>query len=238
MGDAGEGTTGHIVETELLSESRISAFDIKAFITRNLRLQAAPTLPHIVLYTGHAGSRLSRLGGMDLDAPAPYWAYDWAGGTVLARHITEYPEIVRGRRVLDLGTGSGIVAIAAAKSGAAEVIAADTDANAIAATELNASANAVSITALHADLLLKEPPTVDVILVGDLFYEESLATRVLDFLTACNDAGIEVLVGDPFRAPLPEKKLRLVAEYPVPDFGEAAGAPSRRAGIFTLNRSA
>jgi predicted nicotinamide N-methyase len=225
-------------ESEEPRLSRRSSFDIAAFITRNLRLQPAPALADILLYTAHPASRLSRLGGTDPDAPAPYWAYGWAGGTVLARHVLANPAIVCGRRVLDLGAGSGIVAIAAAKAGAVNVVAADTDPNAIAAIALNADANGVSVGVLHADLLAEPPPDVDVILVGDLFYEEELAKRALVYLTTCRAAGIDVLIGDPFRAPLPTESLRCIAAYPVPDFGDGIGRGETRAGVFTIDPAA
>lgn len=213
-----------------------SAFDIGAFITRNLRLQPAPALSGILLYTAHSASRLSRLGGTDPDAPAPYWAYGWAGGTVLARHVLDHPALVRGRRVLDLGSGSGVVAIAAAKAGATSVVAADTDPNAIAVIGLNAEANGVTIEVLHGDLLAGEaPPETDLILVGDLFYEDELAKRAFSFLNVCRAAGIDVLIGDPFRTPLPTEKLRCVAAYPVPDFGGSSGQDETRAGVFTID---
>jgi predicted nicotinamide N-methyase len=212
-----------------------SAFDISAFITRNLHLLPVPALPEISLYTAHPASRLSRLGGTDPDAPAPFWAYGWAGGAVLARHVRDHPALVRGRRVLDLGGGSGIVAIAAARAGAASVIAADVDPNAIAAIGLNAKANAVSIDVLHADLLGGPPPPVDLILVGDLFYEDELARRTFDFLTACRAAGIDVLIGDPYRTPLPTDRLRCIAQYPVSDFGDGIGRSETRAGVFTID---
>src|SRR5690349_7151761 len=119
------------------------------FIRANLRLEPAPGLPEILLYRAHAQSGLSRIAG---GAP-PYWAHTWAGGTALARHILDHPDTVQGRNVLDLGTGAGLVAIAAARAGAASVTAADIDPNAIAATKLNAEANGVSIATLEADLL-------------------------------------------------------------------------------------
>lgn len=236
MRDAGEGTT--TISAAGDGEPRplqASTFDIAAFIVRNLRLQPAPALSGILLYTAHSASRLSRLGGADPDAPAPYWAYGWAGGTVLARHVIDHPELVRGRHILDLGCGSGIVAIAAAKSGAASVLAVDIDPNAVAATKLNAAANHVAVEARCADLLSAPPPKVDLILVGDLFYEETLAGRTYAFLLACRAAGIEVLIGDPYRAPLPSEKLRCIAECQVPDFGNGTHGEDSRAGIFTLD---
>ena len=123
------------------------------FNRANTRLDPVRGVPEIRLHTAHSGSGLWRLGGRKGSEPAaPYWAYAWGGGLVLARHILECPKAVAGRRVLDLGTGSGLVAIAAALSGAADVQAADIDAYAVAAARLNAAANNVAITVIEADL--------------------------------------------------------------------------------------
>jgi len=188
--------------------------DFRDFILQNLRLETAPGLPEIVLYRAHAGSRLSRLG----DAP-PYWAYGWAGGTVLARHILDHPQIARGKRVIDLGSGSGIVGIAAMKAGAKAVTAIDIDPNAAAAGQLNANANGVALTVLTGELTA--PPQADLILGGDVFYDEGLARKMADLFTACTKAGAEVLVGDMGRKPLPLNLLEPLAEYEVPDFGQS-----------------
>ncbi|WP_018899889.1 50S ribosomal protein L11 methyltransferase [Rhizobium sp. 2MFCol3.1] len=234
MDDQTERMTSVSAEADPQPQKRTSSFDASAFIARNLRLLPVPGLEHIQLYTAHSGSRLSRLGGTNPDAPAPYWAYGWGGGAVLARHIAENPQIVCGRRVLDLGTGSGVVAIVAAKAGATSVVAADIDDNAIAAARLNAGANGVEIDLVHGDLLEGPPPSVDIVLAGDLFYDEALAKRALAFLETCRAAGIDVLIGDPYRVPLPTEKLRCIAEYSVPDFGLGSEGGEVRAGVFSL----
>ncbi|MGI2030859.1 class I SAM-dependent methyltransferase [Rhizobium panacihumi] len=198
------------------------------FIRNNLRVEPARFLPEISLYTAHPGSRLSQLGGYE--GEPPYWAYGWAGGTVLARHLLDFPETVRGRRVLDLGCGSGVVGIAAAKAGASHVLASDIDAYALAATRLNAALNEVEIDLAEGDLTGGPLPEVDIVLVGDLFYDKATAARILPWLSACRAAGKTVLIGDPFRAHLPQDSLKLVASYDVPDFGSGNG----RAGVFSL----
>ncbi|HWK63437.1 MAG TPA: 50S ribosomal protein L11 methyltransferase [Rhizobiaceae bacterium] len=196
-----------------------------------MRLLAVPSLPEIRLYTAHPASGLRRF---TWNGGAPYWAYQWAGGVALARHILDSPEIVRGRRVLDLGAGSGIVGIAAAKSGAAEVLAAEIDPNAIAALRLNAEENGVFVATIGDDLTTGPALDVDVVLVGDLFYASDLAARVLGFLDRCSAAGCSVLVGDPGREYLPRERLELVAEYAVSDVGEARGMASKQGGVFSL----
>ncbi len=211
--------------------------DAQTFIADNLRLLPAPSLPEIRLYTAHAASGLWRLAGRTgdgADSPPPYWAYHWAGGTVLARHILDHPKTVRGRRILDLGCGSGVVGIAAGLSGAASVAAADVDLNAESATRLNAAANGIVIETTVGDMTTGAVPDVDLILVGDLFYDEALAASVLPFLTRCRAAGIAVLVGDPGRSSFPRREFRLVAEYPVEDFGDAISGERRIAGVFSL----
>lgn len=234
MHDKPERMTSVSTEDGPQPQRRASSFDASAFIARNLQLLPVPGCLDIHLYTAHSGSRLSRLGGTDPEAPAPYWAYGWAGGAVLARHLAENPHLVRGRRVLDLGTGCGLVAIVAAKAGATSVIATDIDGNAIAAARLNASANGVAIDLIHADLLDGPPPPVDIVLAGDLFYDEALASRATAFLETCRTGGIDVLIGDPYRVPLPTGKLRCIAEYSVPDFGLGRDGAEVRAGIFSL----
>ena len=193
-----------------------------AFIQANLDLIAVPCVPEIRLYRAHPRSGLSRLLGED--GVQPYWAYGWAGGTVLARYLLDHPKTVAGRRVLDLGTGSGLVAIAAMKAGAISVTAVDIDPHAIAAAELNAKANGVTICMVCEDWLDRPPPETDLILVSDLFYDKATAERLTAFLLTCD---ADILVGDPGRAYLPHDHLQTIAEYDVPDFGVGhTGKPS------------
>ena len=192
------------------------------FIRANLELIAAPCVPEIKLYRAHPRSGLSRLLGED--GVQPYWAYGWAGGTVLARYLLDHPETVAGKRVIDIGAGSGIAAIAAMKAGAVSVTAVDIDPVAIAAAGLNAEANGVTLSLLCEDRLDGPPLEADLILVSDLFYDKSTAARLTAFLLRCDT---DILVGDPGRAYLPYDRLYRVAEYDVPDFGVGhTGKPS------------
>ncbi|MGO4116550.1 class I SAM-dependent methyltransferase [Rhizobium ruizarguesonis] len=212
--------------------------DPAAFIQANLPISPVPSIPEIRLHTAGPASGLWRLAGRGEADPPPYWAYPWAGGAVLARHLLDRPEMVSGRRVLDLGAGSGLVAIAAAKAGAATVTAIDIDANAIAAIGLNAAINGVNIVARAADIIEDQPPATDLLVVGDLFYDPSLALRVMAFLRRCQVSGIEVLIGDPERAYLPQDKLRRIATHAVADFGGGTGGCAVPAGVFALSDKA
>lgn len=190
-----------------------------------------PGIPEIVLHKAVPASGLGRLAAEDDDFGSPYWAYYWLGGLALARFVLDRPETVAGRRVLDLGCGSGLVAIAAMKAGAMQVLAADIDRYAVAATLLNAEANGVAVDAVHADLTEAPVPAVDVILSGDVFYDPEPAARVKPFLARCRAAGIEVLVGDPRRAPLPLDRLRMLAEY---RFAETDSAVMKPSAVFAF----
>ena len=206
--------------------------DPARFIRDNMRVVPVPSVPEIRLYTATPASGLWRLAEKGGKQAPPYWAYQWAGGLALARHILDHPETVAGRRVLDLGAGSGLVGIAAAKAGAAQVIAAESDRNAHAAIELNAAENGFAITLADVDVLIGPSPTVDLVLAGDVFYDRGTALRMTAFLDRCLAAGIAVLVGDPGRAYLPRARLRLLAEYDVLDVGD--GASVKPGFVFAL----
>lgn len=209
--------------------------DPAAFIQAHLPISPVPTIPEILLHTAGPASGLWRLAGRGEADPAPYWAYPWAGGAVLARHLLDRPEVVAGRRVVDLGAGSGLVAIAAAKAGATAVTAVDVDANAITAIGLNAAVNGVNILAVAADIIEAPPPeATDLLVVGDLFYDSALALRMLAFLRRCQASGIEVLIGDPHRAYLPQGALQRIATHAVADFGAGASDGVVQAGVFSL----
>lgn len=208
--------------------------DLDAFIRANLPLTPAPGVPEVLLHLAGPRSGLMRLADADPDFASPYWARCWGGGLALARHVLDHPDAVAGKRVLDLGAGSGLVAIAAMKAGAARALAVDVDPYAVAATRLNAAANAVVVETQMANLTPGAPPSnVDLMLVGDLFYDADLARAVLPFLERCASAGVAVLVGDPFRVHLPGERLRPVAAYPVADFGDPGGV-LRNAAVFSL----
>lgn len=146
--------------------------------------------------------------------PPPFWAFAWAGGQALARHILDDPALVAGRRVLDVGAGGGIAAIAASMAGAAHVRASEVDAFALDAMSLNVALNGVAVEIVGGDLL-DGPADADVVLAGDLFYERPLADRALAFLRRAHRDGAAVLIGDPKRTYLPTDALQIAATYEV-----------------------
>jgi predicted nicotinamide N-methyase len=208
------------------------------FILANTRLLAPPLVPEIRLHLAEESLPIWRkteeeLGEMGL--PPPYWAFAWAGGQALARYIIDHPEELAGKRVLDIGAGSGIAAIAAAKAGASQVAAADIDALAVAAMDLNAAANDVTITATTDDWLSLDAPQGDIILVGDLFYERELAERVMAFIRRKAAGGSRVLVGDPRRNYFPKDAFAAMAHYDVPVTRELEDAEIKRAAVWQLH---
>ena len=192
-----------------------------------------PGVPEIKLHKASPTSGLWRLAQEDEDGfGAPYWAHYWAGGLALARYVLDNPAVVAGLRVLDLGAGSGLVGIAAAKAGARAVVAAEVDPYAVAALKLNMKLNGASISVVREDLTAGDPPPeTDVILVGDLFYAADLSERVTAFLDRCSNCGIPALIGDPWRAHLPISRLTELARYVVTEGGSHGLGPS---GVFAF----
>jgi predicted nicotinamide N-methyase len=190
-------------------------------VLASTQLRPTPFVPEVVLhcaddaYSVWINTSTTPTGPRDDSAPMPFWSFPWAGGQALARYVLDYPDLVIGRRVLDLAAGSGLVAIAAAMAGASDVTANDVDPYASAAQELNAQANGVRITTLTADVLDAETDA-DVVLAGDVCYEREFADRVLGFLLRARRRGTDVLLGDPGRAYLPRESLDEVASYDVP----------------------
>ena len=172
----------------------------RAFVLRNTRLRPVPGLEAIRLHMADEVLPLwhaAQVETGDTDGALPYWAFAWGGGLALAHYLRDHPEVVNGRRVFDLASGSGLCAIAAMQAGASETTGVDIDAFAASAIGLNARANGCRVTALRRDVLDDEPPDVEVILAGDWCYEAGLAARVLPWLQAAIARGIDVLVGDP-----------------------------------------
>jgi predicted nicotinamide N-methyase len=210
------------------------------FIRENTSVLVVPLVPEIQLHLAHEAVPLwqkteEELGEMGL--PPPFWAFAWAGGQALARYVLDHPHLVGGRRVLDLATGSGLVGIAAMKSGAHSVVAADIDGFAVVAAGLNAALNQVSLHITGDDLLLTAAPAFDVILVGDLFYEKATAARVLAWLNLALANDAEVLIGDPGRAYLPKSQLLKLADYAVPVTRDLEDAEIKQTAVWRLVRN-
>jgi predicted nicotinamide N-methyase len=210
------------------------------FIRANCALLPVPLVPEISLYMAEESLPLwqkteEELGKIGL-AP-PFWAFAWAGGQALARYVLDTPGCVRDKTVLDMATGSGLVAIAAAKAGAAEITAADIDPFAIEAAHLNAQANDVSFIATCTNLLCSPAPRCDVILIGDLFYDREVATLLLDWLQDALRFGTDVLIGDPGRSYLPQDRLTPLVSYTVPTSRELEDSEFKQATVWTLHHS-
>jgi len=212
--------------------------DPDAFIRANTALLPVPHTPEIRIHVAAEATDLwekteEELG--ELGLPPPYWAFCWAGGQALARYVLDRPDLVRGKRVLDLAAGSGLVGIAAAMGGAAHVESAEIDAFAVAAIRLNAAANAVPVLAIAEDLL-GEPHLGrwDVILAGDVCYERAMTSRVIDWLTPQVLNGVTVLLGDPGRNYLPKDRLEWLEEYRVPTTRALEDAEIKRTAVWSL----
>lgn len=210
-----------------------------AFILEHTSLASTPLVPEIRL---HLATEITPLWQAterwlaERGVPPPFWAFSWAGGQALARFVLDRPALVRGRRVLDFASGSGLVAIAAAKAGAADVLAADIDPFAVEAIALNARENGVAVCATAADLLASEPRLLerDVVLAGDVCYEAPFAARALTWLRALAASGAEVLLGDPGRAYAPREGVEALARYVVPTPLDLESRPEVSATVWRV----
>ncbi len=192
--------------------------EIREFILANTALAALPHVPEIRLHLADEAFDLWKRTEEELAAiglPPPFWAFAWAGGQGLARHVLDNPGLVKGRTVLDFASGSGLVAIAAARAGAAGVIAADIDPFCAGAIALNCEANGVAVPFTDEDLVGRDG-SWDVVLAGDVFYDKPLAGRLEPWFAQLSARGALVLVGDPGRSYLPRGMLVELATYQVP----------------------
>jgi predicted nicotinamide N-methyase len=190
------------------------------FVLAHTRVRHAPFVPEVRLHLSDDSLELWEVTQLAVergDVPPPFWAFVWAGGQAIARHLLDNTDLVRGRDVVDIATGSGLVAIAAAQAGAGAgaVAAYDLDPFAVAATRLNAKLNDVEVEAQESDVRDVTVGAGTLVTVGDVFYDERIAAVMLPALTAFAAAGAEVLVGDPHRAYLPREHLEPLATYDV-----------------------
>ncbi|MEZ5775249.1 MAG: methyltransferase [Hyphomicrobiaceae bacterium] len=211
--------------------------DPAAFIRANTRLLSPPLVPEVRLHLAEESLPIwqrteEELGEIGL--PPPYWAFAWAGGQALARHLIDNPGLVQGKRVVDIASGSGLDAIAAMRAGARCALASDIDVFALAAIGLNAAANGVGVDVTGEDLLAGPVPSADVVLVGDIFYEKPLAERALRWLDRCRHAGLDILIGDPGRSYCPKDRLLAIATYSVPVTRELEDTELKRTTVWRL----
>lgn len=209
------------------------------FIRTETRLLAPPLVPEIRLYLADEATALWEKTEAELETlqlPPPFWGFAWAGGQALARYILDRPEIVAGKNVLDFACGSGLVAIAAAKAGAARVLANDIDPFALAAVALNAAENNVHIETRLGDMIGAKPG-FDIVMAGDIAYEQDTAKRVADWLEGLSRTGTHVLIGDPRRTYLALDRLVSLAAYDVPVPRTIEDADIKRAEVYRFRRA-
>jgi predicted nicotinamide N-methyase len=214
----------------------VPALDRRGFILQHTRLLPVPHAPEIALHVADEATELWQKTEDELATiglPPPFWAFAWAGGQALARHLLDDPAIVRKRRVLDFASGSGLVGIAAARCGAASVEACDIDAFAAEAIVLNAVANDVTVAVRLEDLVGRDEGW-DVVCAGDVCYERAMAASVVAWLARLSARGAEVLIGDPGRSYLPKERLQALASYAVPVSRSLEDADIKHSTVWRL----
>ncbi|NQW11176.1 MAG: methyltransferase [Alphaproteobacteria bacterium] len=219
--------------------------DREAFIRANTLLKPPSLVPEIALHIADQALPLWEKTEEELaesGLPPPYWAFAWAGGQAVARYVIDHPEVVAGRRVLDVASGGGIAALACLWASAAHVAANEIDGFAIVAIGLNAEANGLTDgLELIARDMLDEPtlaadggPLWDVVLAGDVCYEKPMAERMIGWLRRHAAAGATVLMGDPGRSYKPKDGLVALAEYNVPVPRDLEDSDLRRTVVWRV----
>ena len=215
--------------------------DPESFVRANTRLRPVPLVPEISIFVADEAVPLWQKTEEELNEaglPPPFWAFAWAGGQALARYVLDHTELVAGKRVLDLASGSGLVGIAAMKAGAREVTSADIDHFAGVAARINAAENGVTLDVCGGDLLRDDSDARwDAILAGDIFYERDTAELAYAFLSRHARGGATILIGDPGRSYLPKDKLAQLACYRVPVTRELEDAEIKRTAVWTITPS-
>lgn len=209
---------------------------MRAFVRRHTRLAPVPDVPGLRLHVADDVAHVGRAVTVELglpDADLPYWAFAWAGGLAIARYLVDHPTEVAGLRVVDVASGSGLCAIAALRAGAGSVRAFDVDLLSEAAVAVNARANGVRVGFSLRDPLDEPPPPCDVLLAGDVCYQETMAARMRAWLRVAADGGTRVLLGDPGRPYLPAGLERL-ATYRVRTSTELEDAEVKESAVYTL----
>ena len=210
--------------------------DTEAFIRANTELTRPPLVPEIQLHLASEIVPIWRKTEEELAAegvPPPFWAFAWAGGQALARYVLDNPEVVRGRRVLDFASGSGISAIAAVKAGGRSVLATEIDCFAIAAIALNARVNDVSVESSIEDVVGRDDGW-ETVIAGDVCYERAMSGRVFGWLKALAARGATVLVGDPGRNYLPTSNMSELQAYDVQTTRELEDREVRRTKVWLV----
>lgn len=206
-------------------------------ILENTRVMAPRLVPEIQLHLADEDRDLYRAGEEELESlglDTPYWAFAWAGGQALARYILDNPKAVAGRRVLDFGAGSGLVAIAAAMSNAFDVTAADIDPVAADAMALNRALNDVWFEIETEDVVGSQGDW-EVLLVGDVCYDKEMADRMLPWLRNQQAMGRSVLFGDPGRFYLQSMGLEPLASYHAETTGIMEDSDLRNARVWQFS---
>ncbi|PTM41029.1 methyltransferase [Bosea sp. 124] len=213
-----------------------AGLDRRGFILEHTNLLPVPHAPEVSLHVAQEATELWQKTEDELATiglPPPFWAFAWAGGQALARYLLDDPAIIRGRRVLDFASGSGLVAIAAAKGGAASVEACDIDAFAAEAIALNAAANDVGVLVRLDDLVGRDEGW-EVVCAGDVCYERTMAESVIAWLSDLSSRGTQVLIGDPGRSYLPKHRLEPLASYAVPVTRSLEDAEIKNSTVWRL----
>lgn len=208
------------------------------FIRKRTTLAPCAFVPEILLYSGEGMEALWKelqTSSGDPELPPPFWAFPWAGGLGLARFVLDHPEYVKGKRVLDFASGSGIVGLAAAKAGAKSVTCCDIDPFALEAIRLNASENNLVISLSSGIDFQTVPKGFDLILAGDVCYEHLMAHRSVAWLRRCVEAGLEAIIGDPGRAYTPQEGVTPLAHQTVPTSLELEDRMNRDVSILRLH---
>ncbi|ABC82753.1 class I SAM-dependent methyltransferase [Anaeromyxobacter dehalogenans] len=210
--------------------------ELIAFVRARTAPAPVPLVPELVLHQASELTPLWHATAGDLAGwdDSPFWAFPWAGGQALARHLLDRPERVRGRRAVDFATGSGLVGLAALRAGAAEVEAWDVDPFCEAAVRANAALNGLALPFRAGDPIGAPLPGVEVLLAGDVFYEGPLAARALAWFRALAGRGVTVLAGDAGRTYAPREGFTIVAEFQVPTTVEIEDAAVRGARVLQI----